>query len=136
MAPISKNRKTPKISPKSQKKKKIEINPAYSRGNTVVKLQNTSLWGTGISNLKFFPSIVESQYPLSVVHKTIEDSLENLDDFLAHMDNKDFEMSKAAVMSVKEDIYYSLRDQGQALWREIVEDTYDFTRYIHTIVFI
>ena len=72
---------------------------------------------------------MESQYPLTIVHKTIEDSLEDLDDFLAHMEEKDFEMSKSAVMSVKEDSRNSLRDHAQALWREIVEDTYDFNRH-------
>ena len=76
-----------------------------------------------------FRIIVESQYPLCIVHKTIEDSLEDLDDFLAHMDEKDFEMSKAAVMSVKEDSRSTLRDQAQAYWKEIAEDTYDFARH-------
>ena len=76
-----------------------------------------------------FRIIVESQYPLCIVHKTIEDSLEDLDDFLAHMDEKDFEMSKAAVMSVKDDSRSTLRDQAQAYWKEIAEDTYDFARH-------
>ena len=49
-----------------------------------------------------FRITVESQYPLSIVHKTIEDALEDIDDFLAKMETSEFEMSKAAVMSVKQ----------------------------------
>ena len=83
-----------------------------------------------------FRIIVESQYPLSIVHKTIEDSLEDLDDFLAHMDENDFEMSKAAVISVKEDSRTSLRDQAHSLWREIIEEQYDFNRHKKELAFM
>ena len=76
-----------------------------------------------------FRIIVESQYPLSVVHATIEESLEDLDDHLAKMEESQFSMSKAAVLSVKEDNMISMRDQAHACWREILDETYHFRRH-------
>jgi len=76
-----------------------------------------------------FRITVESQYPLTMVLATIEESLEDLDDHLAKMEESQFSMSKAAVMSVKEDNMISMRDQAHALWREILDETYHFTRH-------
>lgn len=76
-----------------------------------------------------FRITVESQYPLSIVHKTIEDALEDIDDFLAKMDPTDFEMSKAAVLSVKSQSRLTMRDSAHAFWREIFEESYHFARH-------
>ena len=76
-----------------------------------------------------FRITVESQYPLSIVHKTIEDALEDIDDFLAKMETDEFEMSKAAVMSVKQESMVSMRDQAHTSWREIAEQSYHFARH-------
>ena len=76
---------------------------------------------------------MESQYPLTIVHKTIEDSLEDLDDYLAKMEESQFSMSKSAVISVKEDNMISMRDQAHALWREILDETYHFGRHFEEL---
>lgn len=76
-----------------------------------------------------FRITVESQYPLMVIFKTIEDALEGLDDFLARMSESEFEMSKAAVMSVKDESIASMTDKAHSNWREILDETYDFARH-------
>jgi secreted Zn-dependent insulinase-like peptidase len=64
-----------------------------------------------------------------ILLKTIEDALEDIDDFLAKMETSEFEMSKAAVMSVKQESMASMRDQAHAVWREIAEQSYHFARH-------
>jgi hypothetical protein len=43
-----------------------------------------------------------------ILLKTIEDALEDIDDFLAKMETSEFEMSKAAVMSVKQGLVHHM----------------------------
>jgi secreted Zn-dependent insulinase-like peptidase len=81
-----------------------------------------------------FRITVESQYPLMVVYRTIEEALEDLDDYLANMTLEDFDMSKNAVLSVKAESMTSLTDQAHALWREIQDETYDFDRHAKELV--
>ena len=45
------------------------------------------------------------------------------------MQPHEFEMSKSAVMSVKDESKVSLRDQAHGTWREIVEESYRFSRH-------
>ena len=62
-------------------------------------------------------------------HKTIEAALEDIDDFLSKMEQEEFEMSKAAVISVKQESLVSMNDQAHAIWREIVHHSYNFSRH-------
>ena len=80
-----------------------------------------------------FRITVESQYPPNVVVKTIEDALEDIDDFLGQMSSQDFEMSKTAVINTKGQNVLSMRDQSQMIWREIAEQTYNFSRHIKEV---
>ena len=45
------------------------------------------------------------------------------------MEQEEFEMSKAAVISVKQESLVSMKDQAHAIWREIVEHSYYFSRH-------
>ncbi len=76
-----------------------------------------------------FRITLESQYPLTVVHDSIEQAIDDLDDFLANFPEETFQMSKAAVVSVKKEMLASMLDHAQALWREIREETFNFDRH-------
>ena len=45
------------------------------------------------------------------------------------MEQEEFEMSKAAVISVKQESLVSMNDQAHAIWREIVHHSYNFSRH-------
>ena len=75
-----------------------------------------------------FRIIVESHYPLAVVHSRIEESLLSLNDFLFEMSEETFQMGKSALIIGKKDKNNRLMDRAVNLWREIADETYDFKR--------
>lgn len=73
--------------------------------------------------------IVESHYPLAVVHSRIEESLLNLNDFLHDMTEEAFEMGKSAlVIEKKENWNNRMIDRAVTIWREVADETYNFKR--------
>ena len=76
-----------------------------------------------------FRIIVESHYPLPVVHSRIEESLLNLNDFLINMSEETFQMGKSARIISKREVWSNrMIDRAVAYWREIADETYDFNR--------
>lgn len=77
-----------------------------------------------------FRILVESQYPLQFVHDTIEDSIELLGEYLATtIDEAAFERNKAALIVSKREAWNGrMRDRADTLWREVLDETFDFQR--------
>ena len=75
-----------------------------------------------------FRIIVESQYPLKMVHDTIEQALADLEDYLEEMSEKTLQMAKQALIATKEEVKQRMRDCATILWREVLECSYNFRR--------
>ena len=75
-----------------------------------------------------FRIIVESHYPLPVVHSRMEEGLLSLDDFLFDMSEETFQMGKSALIIGKRDKNTRMVDRAANLWREVADETYDFKR--------
>ena len=81
-----------------------------------------------------FRIIVQSQYPLCVVHASIEDAVANLDEFLTTMAEESFEQQRSALVSNKLEASLSrMKDVANLLWLEIAESNYNFRRIDHEI---
>ena len=78
-----------------------------------------------------FRIIVESHYPLAVVHSRIEESILSLNDYLFNdkMSVDTFEMGKSALIIGKKEFWNNrMVDRATALWREVSDETYCFDR--------
>ncbi len=75
-------------------------------------------------------TVVESQYPLAVVHGTVERSLDDLDPYLSSLSAEALEAGRQAAASARREDSARMRAVDASAWREVAEQTYHFYRCV------
>ncbi|XP_071749609.1 insulin-degrading enzyme isoform X2 [Lepeophtheirus salmonis] len=73
--------------------------------------------------------LIESQYPLHFIYDTINQGLESLESFLNDCVGEElFNATRKSISIHKKENRIRMQDEAPALWKEIMEQTYDFRR--------
>ena len=84
-----------------------------------------------------FRITVQSQYPLCVVHSSIEAAVSGLEEFLTALTEETFEQQRSGLVTNKLEASLSrMKDVANLLWLEIAESSYNFRRIDHEIAAI
>ncbi len=77
-------------------------------------------------------TVVESQYPLSLVHDTIEGCLDKMEAYLdEEVSEEVLEAGKRAVVAQRQEERARMKEAGWEVWKEILQQTYHFYRYFY-----
>ena len=96
-----------------------EVILGYVIGCDIRKLNNST-------GLRIY---VESQFPPSTVHDAIEDILSELEAYLKTQNHSDFKIHINALKAAKMEAHMKMGDLATMLWREVVDQSYDFRRH-------
>ena len=72
---------------------------------------------------------MESQFPPSAVNDAIEDCLSDLEAYLKTLNHADFKIHINALKAAKMEAHMKMGDLATMLWREVVDQSYDFRRH-------
>ena len=82
-----------------------------------------------MNNTLGFRVIVESQYPLSLVHGAIASGLDDLGPFLSSLDEDTVALGREALAAAKTESVARMRDCAAAAWREVADSAFAFRRH-------
>ena len=72
---------------------------------------------------------VESQFPPSAVNDAVEDCLSDLEAYLKTLNHADFKIHINALKAAKMEAHMKMGDLATMLWREVMDQSYDFRRH-------
>ena len=96
-----------------------EVILGYVIGCDIRKLNNST-------GLRIY---VESQFPPNAVNDAIEECLSDLEAYLKTLNHADFKIHINALKAAKMEAHMKMGDLAAMLWREVVDQSYDFRRH-------